>query len=429
MRELFRLPILSMICILALVGCNNATSSKSSKVNAKIDGDVLVIDADSTQSHTIQVSVGKVTFSTSLRGGDEFNIMDSLKNHKDAHYELAYALAQTKGLMDAHLSIPSKLDTTLQCQFKYNDIWGHSGQLTSGKFAKIVNTFDSENIDSELRRWVYKNKKVNIGDTLFNDMRLYLRDLSTTTDTRFVVQGTIPSIKSLDLKGTPYKVTSDMVADNYFLFACDDDSDLDYFIEEMIARNMSDAKKSLDTPLNCFRLNNAWGAQCICLVGINNDWTSQVLPLGAISIDSTAPEYGMFKSTYDESYSELKFPKRGFVVDVSTHPNVCGWWNASSGDWQGRGLYIRVPFTFTWGGDVTKLVFHRGDNNITTIDLSDKESPYHINITCKIELGDNYYTIKAYDKLGNVSKYDYHIGAQEVKDEKPHIDIDNNIWN
>ena len=69
MRDLFRLPILSMICILALVGCNNATSSKSSKVNAKIDGDVLVIDVDSTQSHTIQVSVGEVTFSTSLRGG------------------------------------------------------------------------------------------------------------------------------------------------------------------------------------------------------------------------------------------------------------------------------------------------------------------------------------------------------------------------
>ena len=151
-RELFRLQILSMICILAVVGCNNVTSSKSAKVNAKIDGDVLVIDADTTQSHTIQVSVGKVTFSTSLRGREEINIMDSLKNHKDAHYELAYTLAQNKGLMDAHLSIPNKLDTTIQCQYKHNDIWGHSGQLTSGKFAKIVNTFDSENIVSTVYR-------------------------------------------------------------------------------------------------------------------------------------------------------------------------------------------------------------------------------------------------------------------------------------
>lgn len=428
MRELFRLPILSMICILALVGCNNVTSSKSSKVNAKIDGDVLVIDSDSTKTHTVQVSIGKVSFSTSLRGGEEFNLMDSLKNHKDLHYELAYTLAQNKGLMDAHLSIPNKLDTTLQCQFKYNDIWGHSGQLTSGKFAKIVNTFDSENIDSELRRWVYRNKKVNIGDSLFNDMRLYLRDLSITTNTRFVTQGTIPSVKETELKGAKYKVSSDMVADNYFLFACDNDSDLDSFIEEMIARNMSDAEKSLDAPIGLFRMIGSSGTKCILLIGINNDWTSQILPLGVISVDSTAPSYGLFSNS-SESYTELEFPKRGFIIDVCNHPNVSGWWNVDSGNWQGYGTYLRVPFTFSWGGDVAKFTFDRGDGKITTINLEGKESPYHIDITCKIELGDNYYEVKAYDKLGNSSKYDYHIGAKEVKDEKPQIDIDNNIWN
>lgn len=415
MRELFRLSILKVICILAVVGCSNVTNSTSSKVRAKIEGDVLVIDADSTKSHTIQVSIGKITFSTSLRGGEEFKLMDSLKHHKDVHYELAYTLAQNYGLMDAHLSIPGKLDTTIQCQFKYNDIWGHSGQLTSGKFAKIINAFDSENIDSEIRRWVYKNKKVNIGDSLFNDMRLYLRDLSTTTNTQFVVQGTIPSIKSLDLRGAPYNVSSDMVADNYFLFACDDDEDLDYFIEEMIARNMSDAKRSLSTPLNCFRQNKARGTQCLFLIGINNDWTSQVLPLGVISIDSTAPEYGIY-GTFDESYTELLFPERGFVVDVGNHPKVSGLWSASFGSFQGRSPYD-VPWTFTWSGDVAKIVVHRAKSLTETISLKGKTSPYHITISTYLpNTGDNYVKLEAYDSLGNKSETDINIALERVKD-------------
>ena len=446
MRDLFRLPILSMICILALVGCNNATSSKSSKVNAKIDGDVLVIDADTTQSHTIQVSVGKVTFSTSLRGGEEFNIMDSLKNHKDAHYELAYTLAQNKGLMDAHLSIPNKLDTTIQCQYKYNDIWGHSGQLTSGKFAKIVNTFDSENIDSELRRWVYKNKKVNIGDTLFNDMRLYLRDLNTTTDTRFVVQEKIPSIKLSDFKGLRYNVSSDMVADNYFLFACDEDIDLDYFIEEMIARNMSDAEKSFGSPLYCFSQDDASGTQCIFLVGINNDWTNQVLPLGVISVDGTAPSYsasdsalhsvlsqrnttsGLYSNS-SEFYMELEFPKRGFIIDVSNQPKVSGWWYVDFGDFEGYNPY-KIPYTLSWSGDVSKIVIYNRTSTPTSIDLSNKQSPYHITLATNCpNFGDNYIKLEAFDKIGNKSTTDIKIAVERIRNDSPQINIDNNIWN
>ena len=429
MRELFRLPILSMICILALVGCNNTTSSKSSKVNAKIDGDVLVIDSDSTKTHTIQVSIGKVTFSTSLRGGEEFNLMDSLKNHKDAHYELAYTLAQNKGLMDAHLTIPNKLDTTLQCQFKYNDIWGHNGQLTSGKFAKIVNTFDSENIDSELRRWVYRNKKVNIGDSLFNDMRLYLRDLSVTTNTRFVTQGTIPSVKEAELKGAKYKVSSDMIADNYFLFVCNNDNDLDSFIEEMIARNMSDAVKTLDAPIGLFRMIGSSGTKCIFLIGINNDWTSQILPLGAISIDALAPLYGMYSEGADEWYTELNFPKRGFTIDVSGHPTVSGKWSVSYGSFQGWSPFD-IPYTLTWSGDVDKITIYRSKSSPTTIDLAGKSSPYHITLSTYLpNTGDNYIKLEAIDKVGNKTTTDINIATERVKDDKPTIDIDNNIWN
>lgn len=429
MKKLINLSISCLACILVMSGCNGNVA-KSPKIAAKIDGSVLVLDADSTQTHNVNISVGQLaSFSTSIRGGEEFNLMDSLKLQKSAHYELAYALAQNDGLMDAHISILNKLDTTLQCQFKYSDIWEHKGEITSGKFAKIVNTFDSEHIDSELRRWVYKNKKINIGDTLFNAMRLYLRELSMTTNTEFTISGEIPSMKSSTLKGNTYKVSSDIQADNYFLFAGDSDEDIDYFIEEMIARNMVDAAKNLSSPLYCFIRNNEWGVQCIFLIGINNDWSSQVIPMGVISIDDVAPEYGMLAKLYDESYTNYNFNKRGFSVNVSTHPQVSGKWDASFGNFQGWSPY-NVPWTFTWSGDVAKIVVHRSKSLTETISLKGKTSPYHITISTYLpNTGDNYVKLEAYDSLGNKSETDINIALERVKDDKPQIDIDNNIWN
>lgn len=429
MKKLINLSISCLACILVMSGCNGNVA-KSPKVAAKVDGSVLVIDADSTQTHNVNISVGQLaSFSTSIRGGEEFNLMDSLKLKKSSHYELAYTLAQNGGLMDAHISIPSKLDTTLQCQFKYREILEHKGEITSGKFAKIVNTFDSEHIDSDLRRWVYKNKKVNIGDTLFNAMRLYLRELNISTNTEFTVSGDIPAMKSSNLKGNTYKVSSDMQADHYFLFAGDSDEDIDFFIEEMIANNMAYAQKDLSNLLHCYIRNGEWGAQCIFLIGINDNWTTQVVPLGVISIDDVAPEYGMLAKLYDESYSKYNFDKRGFSVNVSPHPQVSGKWSASFGSFQGWSPH-NVPWTFTWSGDVSKIVVHRSKSLTETISLKGKTSPYHITISTYLpNTGDNYVKLEAYDSLGNKSETDINIALERVKDDTPHIDIDNNIWN
>lgn len=429
MKKLIILSTSCLACILVMFGCNGIVA-KSPKVAAKIDGSVLVLDADSHQTHNVNISVGQIaSFSTTIRGGEEINLMDFLKTQKSAHYELAYTLAKNGGLIDANISIPNMLDTTLKCQIKYRDIWKHKGEITCGMFAKIVNTFDSEHIDSKLRRWAYKKKKINIGDTLFNAMRLYLRELSVTSKSKFVVKGNIPSIQRLSLNNIEYKVSSDMVADNYFLFVCNDDRDMDFFIEEMIARNLSDAKKNLDTPFSLFIHKKAWGTQCIFLVGINKDWTSQVIPLGVVSIDGIAPSYGKGGKKYDEKYRELKFPKRGITIDVSGHPIVSGKWHVSYGNFEGR-TTIDIPYTLIWVGDVSKITIYGRKSSPTTIDLAGKPMPYHITIPTYLpNTGDNYIKLEAADKLGNKSTTDINIATERIKDDKPRIEIENNIWN
>lgn len=411
------------ICLFPIIGCNN--TSESSKVAVKIDGGTLTLEADSTKTQTLQISIGQAaSFYTSLKGGEELNILDSLRSTL-LQYDLAYELAQNQGHMSAYVSIPNKLDTLLQCQFKYGDIWGSKGEIITGKAAKIVSTFDSEYIDSELRRWVYKNKKNNIGEKMFNDMRLYLKELSSAKNTEFVLKGSVPSITSTQLSKISYKVNSDMVADNYYLFVCDEDEDIDIFIEEMIARNLADATKSLSSSMYCWKQGDTNGTQCIFLIGINNDWSVQVIPIGVISVDNIAPNYGMSKNTFNESYTKLDFSKRGFTIDVSDHPNISGWWDVSYGSFQGW----NIPYIISWSGDVSKVIIYGTKSSPKTIELDGKSSPYHISIYTSLIIGDNYIKLEAIDKLGNKSTQEINIATVAVDNDKTHIDIDNNIWN
>lgn len=396
------------------MGCNN--SSKSSKVAVKIDGSLITLNTESSKKQTVKISIGQMaSFSTSLGNGEEFNLMDSLKNKRSMHYELAYELAQNKGSMKANISIANKLDTVIQCQFKHSDIWGNKGELLSGKFAKVVNTFDSEQIDAELRRWVYKNKKINIGEALFNDMRLYLRELSSGAITEFVVNGAIPVMNDSQLNGTTYKVSSDMIADYYVLFACDKDEDIDAFLEDMVAHNMPDCKKSLSNPLHCYKQLNVSGPQCVFLVGINNDWSSQVIPLGVLVTDNSAPRNDIKYA--DLSKSKLNFPKRGFSVDVTNHPLFDGIWSIGYGSFQGWYTFD-IPYTLTWKGDVTKIIVHNKPPQYTVVNLEGKESPYHITIPTSLpNTGDNYIKIEVVDKAGNRSTTDLNIATKRIKDE------------
>ena len=257
MKRLFLFSLLSIL----IIGCN---TDNTAKITASVDGGVLTLAPESNKSHNVKLSIDQLTsFSASLKGGEEFNLMDSFKNKKECHYALAYELAQSKGLLKVRVTISDKLDTLLMCQFKYSDIWGNKGELLNGNFAKVVNTFDSEHIDAELRRWVYKNKKINIGDALFNDMRLYLRELSSGDNTEFVVNGDLPVMNDSQFNGATYRVSSDMVADHYILFACDKDEDIDAFLEDMIAHNMPDCKRSLSNALYCYKQPNVSGLQCV----------------------------------------------------------------------------------------------------------------------------------------------------------------------
>lgn len=405
-----------IICLFLFVGCNN--TSKSSKVAVKVDGSVITLNTESSKKQTVKISVGQLaSFSTSLSNGEEFNLMDSLKNKRSMHYELAYELAQNKGSMKANIAVANKLDTVIQCQFKHSDIWGNKGELLSGKFAKVVNTFDSEQIDAELRRWVYKNKKINIGEALFNDMRLYLRELSSGAMTEFVVNGAIPVMNDSQLNGTTYKVSSDMIADYYVLFACDKDEDIDAFLEDMVAHNMPDCKKSLSSPLHCYKQLDVSGLQCVFLVGINNDWSSQVIPLGAVITDNSAPRYDL--KHWDSSQSNLSFPKRGFSISATDTHQTDGCWYVEFGSFQGWSPFD-IPYTLTWKNDVSKIIIHNGTRSqkTTVIDLEDKKSPFHITIpTVLPNTGDNYIKIEAVDKAGNRSTTDLNIATKRIKDE------------
>ena len=416
MKTALRIWSLLVMLLSSIIGCT--CLSKSSPINVNINDNILTIIADSSNVYNLSVSVGDLAqFTVISNGNDTINIMDSLKGRASEHYQYAYSLATCKGNVDIKLSSPKRIDTTIHCTLQYNKNLENSSRLVSGRYAKIVNNLDSEKIDSELRRWAYKNKKSNIGDSLFNSMKLYLKDFSTGNTVNYITTENIPSFQNDRVNDVPYKVSSGMIADHYFLYAAEDDACLDEFIEEMIARYMVDSKKSLDNTLRVWKKSPVCGCRCIFLIGINNDWTIQVEPLGVICIDDYAPFYTTNHNGFDYGDSTLRFPKRGFNIEIPAEPKTLGSWSVSSGSWRGYTTYIRVPFTIEWEGDVSKITINRGDNNISTINLNGKKSPYYVDLSCKIDFGDNYYEMRAYDKVGNVSSSTHCISATSVNDD------------
>ena len=297
--------------------------------------------------------------------------------------------------------------------------------ITSGLCAKTTSNFEAVDVESDIIKWLYRNHLNNIGDSTINDIRMYLKELNRTSYHEYTTNQTIPVVRSL--KDLQYKISSDLVADHYYLFACSSERDLEDFVEEMVSLKFEESVSSLTQSLSCFRNPSTSGLVCIFLVGINNDWSFQSIPAGLISIDNIKPTFGGHNTTIYNDKSEIVFENRQIkVTSKSDIPTVSGSIGIKYGKFEGYGYMLNVPFTFTFDGDIKKVRIHQTKNQTEEIDLSDKLSPYHVSVSVGLNTGDNYIPIDAIDARGNISTYDLKIPTERIKKDPV---IETNIYN
>lgn len=430
-------PIASIIILLLVSSCSQSVKTESSKTDTALDVEQnefsiefwqneFLLKGDSSITCNISVSIGDdITFENSLNGNQTVSYMELLKLKPDLYNNIAYHVATNKGKIKIGLSIPNVCDTIINYRYDVAKTYELSGNAIAGTCAPLHGTYSKTNVETDIIKWLYRNGYNNMADSVINDIRLYIQDLNRSEFKQYQTKDEIPVVASL--KDINYKINSDMKADYYYLFACQDEKQIDDFVEEIVSLKFEGAENCLNNPLSCYRHPSTNGLACIMLIGINSNWSYQIAPIGLISIDNVNPGIG-YEHNRDNGYSSSKFLFKNHQIEVTTKsaiPNITGYLDINFGKFQGHGYILNVPFTFTYSGDINKILVHATSNYTTEIDLSDKRSPYHCTLGIGLNTGDNYIPIEAIDKRGNKSSYDLKITTERIKDNPV---VENNIY-
>lgn len=435
------IAIVTLTCI-AFNSCKNSMPSDipqkviqlvSDEINPKLimDNDSLTIEGDSSSTYSLQISIDNdITYPKSVKAFEKISYMSLLTENKKYFNDIAYILSKNHGDIKIYLS-SLICDTTISMHVSINNTKQYKSSVISGVCAPTCCSSEVSNVEADVIKWLYRKQKTNLGDTIIHDMCLYYKELSRTPYKEYVTTTTIPVVSSM--KGLYYKISSDLVADHYYLVATSYEGDLERFVEDMVSQKFKSSANSLKQRMPCHNIENnvsriifGGGVKCIFLVGINNDWSHQIVPVGVICVDELKPVIGIGnrgvakqnpldtrpfpspKTSHDNRQMTYKNNKiRVFIDEKIDVPNISGSVEIKYGHFSGNS-WFPIPFTFIFEGDVKTIVVHqaKAQNAVEVIDLADKNSPYHTTIGVMLNTGENYIPIDAIDGRGNKSTYD-----------------------
>lgn len=359
-----------------------------------------------------------------------------LRDDSENSIAIAYNIHLHQGKLPIKISINGE-DYSFEYVFKKLTNNNHLFANTdSDLLLPLKRKIDIKKSNVELKRWLYHNN-IQLDEWTISDINNIVSNMSSKSINEFACEEeNIPTYK--DLKGLSIPIKTNSHYDYYYLFATDNDNEIDEFISEVVANDFVNGESNISKSLSCFRLKGKDGLLTVFFVGINRDWNKFVYPIGLTYIDNSGPliiegDMPFNSSTSINSTSNyfrkstdrikkfslgdddyyIHFPNLNFSSDYLT---------VKTGDFYGN----NANFIFGHKGDVKNVVITY--NGVTkNVDIYDKPNPYSYNCRLPLNIGDNYVTINAYDSAGNKSTHNYLISMVKVEDNTQDIIIDNNI--
>ena len=401
-----------------------------------VDGDVLTVMGNEDSIYDVTVKVDMVIpFDIQVQNGGKVNVYNLLKMPKQSYNDIAYALSKNDGNIGMSFFINGRKDTSLVVHVEPLAISYHKAKAIEGTCATLSGAFEVDNVESDVIRWAYRKQLGNIGDSTISVMSNYLLSLNYSDYNDYVTKDDVPVISSF--RGINYRIESDLVADKYYLFAAKSETEINEFVEEMISLKFEGAVSSLNQKLSCYRAPSTSGIACVFLVGIDNTWKFNIVPVGLVCIDNIKPSTEMIAGIGLFEAEKMLFPKNHIRVSVPKGaPSGSGYAVLQVNAFGGTGVSCKVNFRLTFGGDVKNLTLVREGSLATwlskkrlSIDLTNVESPYLFSFDLHLEEGDNYVPAIITDKAGNKTEYQLNVPAHFTRTDVPSINIENNIDN
>ena len=369
-------------------------------------------------------------------------------------------------LVQNEMSLPFSItisDVSAEYEYTYSPKHVNNGPyaiLVSGKAAPVHPVGKVDVKIEDLTKWLYFNDTYMDTEAV---QRFYnvVYNLSQFESSVYQIEqsASLPVLKNF--KGLKYHIKSNIKADYYYLFATNEEQEVEEFVSEVISQRFPQAESNINNSLSCFRKADSTsgilsgyrnsGLRVLLLIAINNDWSKIIIPVGLVDLDNSGPliiegsdpltDILEGRKIYDphESLKDLQkkrntqsisdtlginsnlvFNKYGFeVIRQNTYSETL---YVKTGNFYGN----EANFIFEKRGHVETITIEYGSTS-RTYNVKDKISPFTINCWLPLNIGENHVTIKATDKLGNQSRHTHTINMVRVKDESPDININNQI--
>lgn len=450
--------IFAIICSIVLIACSQ---SGANKIEIKIADDKIKLIDKNKHLENLQLKIGEqINYTYSAMTDDEFSILEVLKSNKSFYYDIALLFAQNNSEVTFNLKVSEVVDTTFTYHWDVEDVLTSSTNVIQGKCAKLIDVYDAVNVEEDIIRWLFRNNYKNIGSETINKMRLYLQELNRTDYKEYVTKEEIPVLKSF--QSINYKISSDFVADNYYLFACRSEKEIEEFVEEMVSLKFKGAVRSLKQSLGCYRSPSTSGTVCVFLIGINNDWSYKISPVGLVCIDDVKPIILSENDSSENIFSEedIVLGKNKIKVKMPKElPIFRGWAFLDTRNWSGNNISCNVNFVVYFGGDVKNISLIR-DGNLAkwlgkgkkvidlqagigypdtfssiveglegqeSVSLPEVAGTSIFTYELHLEEGDNYVPIILTDLRGNETKYKFNVRCKSESNDNSQINIENSV--
>lgn len=408
-----------LIVCLSVASCD--VSETRLKQSIKYDSGQLSININSSKEHRVRCKYfDEIFIDTLFKKSINLNLEDTLsavyKFSNSKSYEIAYSLI-TKGYVPIYVNIDEKVDTMFVRHIDLATENNLYAKVVSGKICPIERYYLSEEGQRNIRLWLDEDKLVSAIDMGKMLTRMKPFNYIPTNFDYTKIEESIPVLKSFT--GQKYMIESNLKADNYYLYAPADISDLNSFIQDMIDNGFPSSVTNLSSPMSCFRKKGEGGRFVVFLIGINNRGEYSYIPVGLVAIDNVKPIVNDYISSFKYIHNcglSLMYVPLG-LPDVEETVTI------SNGQFRGNDALFEVEFDEGIESiSIKREIYHdymrysyRPETK--TIKLSDKESPYRFRYILDLFIGDNYIPITVTDKCGNSTNYTYKITMEEVKDD------------
>ena len=451
--------IIRNITIIAILYIAYACSSQhkdiqSPIVSCKLDSSKIIVDVDTNHTYKYFLNVGPVLVDSGIvKQHKEFLLYKVIKDTEMYRKEIALNAAKNGLIHKIRFKINDVLDTTFTFRQIITEI-PHEKISFSGFGAPLIRKSQKENLESELRVWLYRRQE-QLSDSLFEAFRSVYSELSRSEDNEYIPVGKIPVVR--DLVNDKYKIKSDIKADYYAIVACQVQDYIDQFIEGLVGNNFANADTSLAVPLSCHYMKGTSGYRNVFLLCINKDWSYKQIPIATFAFDNSAPKSNLYnavnirnqRSVYYSSETSttgmeptyLSYKNKIKVLYPNDSPQIYGDASVTVTNFDGNRLECNVTFRVELNGDAkSATIQRRGElcypdkyfgNHFKPEDkviyAKDHNGAYTFTYKMHFDDGDNIIPIIIEDYNGNKHYGSITVYAEFERVNTPTINIDNNI--